>query len=115
MTGEAGRWRCWSVAGAWAPGGISNRVGRLGWRDHEVSILIAAMGAVGRYCGEQPRAKISMMIMRPPQQGQGCFGVCGSLASVLAALMASIGSIGIASSSRARAMFSARVALASRP
>ncbi len=35
-----------------------------------------------------------MMIMRPPQQGQGCFGVCGSLALVLAALMASIGSIG---------------------
>ncbi len=37
-------------------------------------------GVVGRYCGAHPRAKVSMMIMRPPQQGQGCASVCGSLA-----------------------------------
>ena len=58
--------------------------------------------------GVWPRSKVSMMIMRPPQQGQGCSGVCGSLALVLAALMASIGSIGTASSSWARAIFLAR-------
>ena len=34
---------------------------------HDVSIL----PGVGRYLGSQPRAKTSMMIMRPPQQGQG--------------------------------------------
>ena len=47
---------------------------------------------------------------RPPQQGQACSAVCGSLALVLAALMASIGNNGdSASSSRARAMLSARL------
>src|SRR5882724_1970966 len=39
-------------------------------RHHEVSILIAAGGA-GRYFGSQPRAKVSMMIMRLPQHGHG--------------------------------------------
>src|SRR5258708_37103566 len=39
-------------------------------RHHEVSILIAA-GGVGRYFGSQPRAKVSMMIMRLPQHGHG--------------------------------------------
>ena len=38
-------------------------------RHHEVSILIAAGAGVGRCFGSQPRAKVSMMIMRPPQQG----------------------------------------------
>ena len=31
-------------------------------RHHEVSILIAGKGGVGRYFGSQPRAKVSMMI-----------------------------------------------------
>jgi putative ABC transport system substrate-binding protein len=50
-----------------------------------------------------------MMTMRPPQQGQR-FVVCGSgsVALGLIALMASTGIIGGMSSSRARAMFSAR-------
>jgi hypothetical protein len=36
---------------------------------HEVSILIELIGCVR---GEQPGSKVSMMIMRPPQHGQGC-------------------------------------------
>jgi hypothetical protein len=40
-------------------------------RHHEVSILIAAGGGEGRYLGLHPRAKVSMMIMRPPQHGHG--------------------------------------------
>jgi hypothetical protein len=38
-------------------------------RHHEVSILISAGTGVGRCLGAQPRAKVSMMIMRPPQHG----------------------------------------------
>ena len=42
------------------------------WRQHhEVSILIAVAADVGRCFGSQPRAKVSMMIMRPPQHGHG--------------------------------------------
>ena len=45
-------------------------------RDHEVSILTIGGLAFGRYLGSylgsQPDAKVSMMSMRPPQQGQGC-------------------------------------------
>jgi hypothetical protein len=38
---------------------------------HELSTLIAGVGG-GRYLGELPRSKVSMMmIMRPPQHGQG--------------------------------------------
>jgi hypothetical protein len=37
-------------------------------RHHEVSILIAAVAGAGRCFGWQPAAKVSMMIMRPPQQ-----------------------------------------------
>ena len=40
-------------------------------RSHEVSIRIVTIGSVGWDRGEPPRAKISMMIMRPPQHGQG--------------------------------------------
>jgi hypothetical protein len=50
--------------------------------DHDVSIRIAT---VGRYRGARPRSKISMMIMRPQQQGQGCERICGSLSSALSA------------------------------
>ena len=38
---------------------------------HEVSILSIGGVAFGRYLGSQPGAKVSMMTMRPPQQGQG--------------------------------------------
>jgi hypothetical protein len=47
-------------------------------RHHEVSILIAGGTGVGRCFGCCPRKKVSMMIMRPPQQGQGCSGCFGS-------------------------------------
>jgi hypothetical protein len=56
-----------------------------------------------------------MMRMRLPQQGQGRSGGFGSWDFVWAALMASIGMSGTASSSRIRAMLLARVGLVSRP
>jgi len=84
-------------------------------RHHEVSILIAGGTGVGRCFGCCPRKKVSMMIMRPPQQGQGCSGSFGSSGGALPALMASIGMSGTASNSRARAIFLARVWLVSRP
>jgi len=36
-----------------------------------VSILIIAGAGAGPCFGSQPRAKVSMTIMRPPQQGHG--------------------------------------------
>src|SRR5258706_1284142 len=78
-------------------------------RHHEVSILIAGGTGVGRCFGCCPRKKVSMMIMRLPQQGQGCCGCLGSSGVALAALMASIAMSGTASNSRARAIFLARV------
>src|SRR5207302_8156315 len=53
---------------------------RRGDRDHDVSILIA-VGGGGRYRGVEPRSKVSMMLMRPPQHGHGWVG-----SSVAAAL-----------------------------
>src|ERR1700693_6568677 len=47
---------------------------------HDVSILMAAVGAVGRCRGALPRSKVSMMSMGPPQQGQGYESFDGSLA-----------------------------------
>ena len=49
-----------------------------GRRRHEVSILIAGVCGVGRYLGEPPRSKVSMMIMRPPQHGHGRGSTDGS-------------------------------------
>ena len=74
-----------------------------------MSILIVVVGWVR---GEQPRLKVSMMIMRPPQQGQGFERVGGSLPSVASALTGSLRDFGTASNWRARAMLSAREALA---
>jgi hypothetical protein len=42
------------------------RVGDAGWERHDVSILM-----VGASRGWQPASKLSMTIMRPPQQGHG--------------------------------------------
>src|SRR6266498_3826189 len=52
-------------------------VDRRRW-SHDVSILIAAGAGVGRCFGSQPRAKVSMMIMRPPQHGHGRDSTRGS-------------------------------------
>ena len=40
-------------------------------RHPEVSILITLIEAVGWGRGAQPRSKVSIMIMRPPQHGHG--------------------------------------------
>ena len=50
----------------------SVRASQGGDGDHDVSILMAPGGARGRCRGERPRSKISMTIIRPPQQGHGC-------------------------------------------
>jgi hypothetical protein len=61
------------------------------WR-LEVSILIATVEAAGRHRGAWPRSKVSMMIMRPPQQRQGCSGVGGcSIAAESLALLLGFG------------------------
>src|SRR6516164_6253167 len=78
--------RLWSLA-EWARGrsttsGTASRIEALrpGDGDHELSMRV---GTAGRYRGPQPRSKVSMMIMRPPQQGQGCASVCCSPSLVL--------------------------------
>ena len=43
-----------------------------------MSILIAADAGVGRCFGSQPRLKVSMINMRPPQQGGGRGSMRGS-------------------------------------
>jgi len=74
-----------------------------------VSILIAAGAGVGRCFGWHPRAKVSMMIMRPPQHGHGRGSTDGSPGSAALAVLGSFS--GTASSSRACAMFAARFAV----
>lgn len=51
-------------------------------RHHEVSIPIATIEVVGRDRGEATRSKVSMTIMRPPQDGYGRVSG-GSLPSAL--------------------------------
>src|SRR5437667_12811961 len=45
--------------------------------------LIAALAGVGRCFGWPPRAKVSMMIMRPPQQRRGRGSTRGSSAAAV--------------------------------
>src|ERR1700720_2906170 len=54
------------------------------WRHLEVSIPIAAVADAGRCLGWQPRAKVSMMIMRPPQERHGRGSTRGSPAAAVA-------------------------------
>src|SRR6202035_3702111 len=85
------------------------------WRHHEVSIPIAAVADAGRCLGWQPRAKVSMMIMRPPQQRHGRGSTRGSSAAAVSEVPAGFGRDGTASNSRARAMLAARLPLANNP
>src|SRR5690242_12040973 len=66
------------------------RSGVGGVHAHEVSIRITARGVVGRWRGWQPVSKVSMMIMRPPQQGQGCARGCGGSVSLVASTGAAV-------------------------
>src|SRR5260370_1265875 len=84
-------------------------------RHHEVSIPIAAVAGVGRCFGWQPRAKVSMMIMRPPQQRHGRGNTRGSSAAAVADVSGCFARDGTASNSRARAMLAARLPLANNP
>ena len=74
---------------------------------HEVSILMALVGAVGRWRGVAPRSKTSMMIMRPPQHGQGGLSVSptvsvGSFSQFLTASSSRACDVGGAGPSAAR-------------
>jgi hypothetical protein len=80
-----------------------------------VSILIGAGVGVGRYLGSHPRANTSMTIMRPPQRGHGQGSTRGSSAPGAFSSSGSTMRGAAPSSSRARAMLSARLVLASRP
>ena len=80
---------------------------------HEVSILMTAGIGDGWWRGVEPRSKISMTIMRPPQQGQG-----QERASVVpgsTTVSSSISGSATASSSRIFARLFARALLAKRP
>src|SRR6266446_1364421 len=85
------------------------------WRHHEVSIPIAAVADAGWCLGWQPRAKVSMMIMRPPQQRHGRGNTWSSAAAAVADVSGCFGRDGTASNSRARAMLAARWPLANNP
>ena len=84
-------------------------------RHHEVSILIAAGAGVGRCFGSQPRAKVSMMIMRPPQQGHGRGSTRGSSSAAAPHVSGCSERDGTASNLRACAMLAARLPLANIP
>jgi hypothetical protein len=84
-------------------------------RRHEVSILIAAVAGAGWCLGWQPRAKVSMMIMRPPQERHGRGSTRGSPAAAVADGSGCFARDGTASNSRARAMLAARLPLANNP
>ena len=65
-----------------------------------MSILIAAVAGAGWCLGWQPRAKVSMMIMRPPQQRQGRGSTRGSLAAAVADVSAGLERDGTATLSK---------------
>src|SRR6516162_3861650 len=86
------------------------RVVDRGGGHYEVSILIAAAGA-GRCFGWQPLAKVSMMIMRPPQQRHGRGSTRGPSAAAVSNVLAGFERDGTASNSRARAMLGGAIAI----
>src|SRR4029453_8034711 len=79
-------------------------------RRHDVSILTTGAVELGRCLGSQPGAKISMMSIRPPQQGQGRGSTQGCSVSAAFVVLGSLESGGAASNSRALAILAARLA-----
>ena len=78
--------------------------------------MLIAVGGGGRYRGVEPRLKVSMMFMRPPQPGHGWVGLfVAALLSGGCGWCAVCPGVTAAISSRARAMVSVLVPLASRP
>ena len=68
------------------------------------------------WCSRSRRAaKVSMMIKRPPQQGQGCGSARGSVAAAVLDVPACFEQDGTLSNSRARAILAARLPLANNP
>jgi hypothetical protein len=65
-----------------------------------VSILIAAAAGAGRCFGWQPLAKVSMKIMRPPQQRHGRGSTRGLAAAAVSEVWACFEQDGAASNSR---------------
>ena len=97
-------------ARGWRRGEAALRGGRRG-DGHEVSILIRV--GDGDRAGRAP-SKVSMMIIRPPQQGHRRAGEGVSVSSSASARALGRGS-GAASNWRARSMLRARTAPANRP
>jgi hypothetical protein len=81
-----------------------------GWgnRSHEVSILIIGGIGFARFLGAQPGSKISMTIIRPPQQGQGRGSPRSSSGAVELEGSDRLAWAGMASNLRARAMLAER-------
>ena len=67
-------------------------------------MLTAVVARAGRCFGWQPAAKVSMMIMRPPQQRQGRGSMSGSSEAVASEVSAGFERDGTPSNSRARAI-----------
>ena len=79
---------------------------------HDVSILMMAGVVAGLAFGWQPRAKVSMMSMRPPQHGQGRASIGGATCSAVAGSSGVASGLARFSNARALATFSARLPLA---
>ena len=87
-----------------------------GWRQgcdgHELSSPIAWRG---HSRGWQPGSKVSMIIMRPPQQGQAFHSSCSRPSPAPSPSSLDGAGSGTPSRRRANAILAARLALASRP
>src|SRR5438270_12389940 len=97
--------RCRSTTSAERRGGTG------GVDAHEVSILITTRDVVDRCRGWQPGSKISMMNIRPPQQGQGWASGCAGSVWLVCASTGGARS----KSLRTASIVSVRLALANRP
>jgi hypothetical protein len=75
----------------------------------------AVVRGAGRCFGWQPAAKVSMMIMRPPQQRQGRGSTRGLSVAAVVDVSAGFGQDGTPSNSLARAMLAAQLPLANNP